>query len=52
MKYVVEMASGAMICIPRCIKIGSAIQRLIRGTYRLTDSMVIAKANFYFFKTS
>jgi hypothetical protein len=29
MKYVVEMDSGAMMCIPSFIKIGSAIQKLI-----------------------
>jgi hypothetical protein len=29
MKYAVEMGSGAMICIPSFIKIGSAIQKLI-----------------------
>jgi hypothetical protein len=31
MKYAVEMGSGAMIYIPSFIKIGSAIQKLIRG---------------------
>jgi hypothetical protein len=40
MKNAVEMGSGAMI--PSFIKTGSAIQRLIRGTHRHTDSMVIA----------
>jgi hypothetical protein len=31
----VEMGSGAMICIPSFIKIGSAIQKLIReGIHR------------------
>jgi hypothetical protein len=29
MKYAVEMGSGAMICIPSFIKIGSGIQKLI-----------------------
>jgi hypothetical protein len=31
MKYTVEMGSGAMIYIPSFIKIGSGIQKLIRG---------------------
>jgi hypothetical protein len=31
MKYVVEIGSGAMIYIPSFIKIGSGIQKLIRG---------------------
>jgi hypothetical protein len=31
MKYAVEMGSGAMICIPSFIKIGSAIQQLMAG---------------------
>jgi hypothetical protein len=31
MKYAVEMASGAMIYIPSSIKIGSGIQKLIKG---------------------
>jgi hypothetical protein len=31
MKYAVEMGSGAMIYIPRFIKIGSAIQKFIVG---------------------
>jgi hypothetical protein len=47
MKYAVEMGSGAMICIPSLIKIGSTTQRLMGGytdiqTHRHTDSMVIA----------
>jgi hypothetical protein len=39
MKYTVEMGSGAVIFIPIFIKIGSVIQKLIRGH---TDSMEIA----------
>jgi hypothetical protein len=39
MKYAVEMGSGAMIFIPSITKIGSSIQKLIRG---YTDSMVIS----------
>jgi hypothetical protein len=44
MKYTIEMASGAMICILRFINIGSSIQKLLRGggTYRHKDSMVIS----------
>jgi hypothetical protein len=38
MKYAVEMGSGAMICIPSLIKIGSAIQKLLRGIHRYTDT--------------
>lgn len=30
MKYVTEMGSGAMIYMPRLIKIGSGVQKLIR----------------------
>jgi hypothetical protein len=50
MKYVAEIGSAAMIYIPRCITTGSAIQKLIGGTHRLTDSTVMAKACFHFFK--
>jgi hypothetical protein len=44
MKYAVEMGSGAMAYIPSFIKIGSGIQKLIRGiqTHRYTDSLVIS----------
>jgi hypothetical protein len=31
MKYAVEMASGAMTYIPGFVKLGSGIQKLIRG---------------------
>jgi hypothetical protein len=31
MKYAVKISSGAMIYIPSCIKIGSGIQKLMRG---------------------
>jgi hypothetical protein len=39
MKYTVEIDSGVMIYIPSFVKIGSAIQKLVRGyidtrTYR------------------
>jgi hypothetical protein len=49
-KYVVEMGSGAIIYIPSLIKIGSDIQKLIRGIQRHTDSMVISYAYFYYFR--
>jgi hypothetical protein len=42
MKYAAEMGSGAMIYIPRFIKIGPGIQKSIRGIHRHTASMVIA----------
>jgi hypothetical protein len=42
MKYAVEMGSGAMIYIPRFIKIGSGIQKLIEWDTQITDSMEIA----------
>jgi hypothetical protein len=42
MKYTVGMGSVSMICIQSFIKIGSSIQKLIRGIYRHTYSMVIA----------
>jgi hypothetical protein len=51
MKYASEMGSGAMMHIQIFIKIGSAVQKLIGGIHRHTDSMVIAYAYCYFFKT-
>jgi hypothetical protein len=43
MKYAVEMGSGVMIYIPSFIKIGSGIQKLIRGhAHRHTHGMEIA----------
>jgi hypothetical protein len=39
MKYAVEMGSGSIIYIPRFIKTGSCIQKLIGG---YTDKVVIA----------
>jgi hypothetical protein len=39
MKYTVGIDSGAMIYIPSSIKFVSAIQKLIRGIHRHTDSM-------------
>jgi hypothetical protein len=41
MNYAVAMGSGAMIYIPSFIKIGSGIQKLLRGIHRHTDSTVI-----------
>jgi hypothetical protein len=40
--YAVEMGSGAMIYIPSFINIGSAIQNLIGGIDRHTNSMAIS----------
>jgi hypothetical protein len=34
MKYAFEMGSGAMICMPSLIKIGSGIQKLTEGIRR------------------
>jgi hypothetical protein len=42
MKNPFETGSGAMTYIPSFIKSGSAIQKLIGGIYRHTDSIVIA----------
>jgi prolyl-tRNA synthetase len=37
MKYAVEMGSGTTIYIPSFTKIGSDIQKLIRGIHKHTD---------------
>jgi hypothetical protein len=42
MKYAVQMASGVMIHIPTFIKIGSGIQKLMKGIHIYKDSMVIS----------
>jgi hypothetical protein len=42
MRCAVEMGSGAVIYISRFLKIGSGIQKLIRGIHIHTDSMEIA----------
>jgi hypothetical protein len=52
MKYTVEMGSGAMMCTPSFIKIGSGIQKLIGGytgtqTHREHDDFI---SLFLFFK--
>jgi hypothetical protein len=38
MKYAAEMGSGVMTYIPSFMKIGSGIQKLIRETYRKTNT--------------
>jgi hypothetical protein len=44
MKYAFKMGSGAMICIPNFIKIGSGIEKLMGGgMYRHTDRKEITK---------
>jgi hypothetical protein len=42
MKYVVEIGSGAMIYVLSSRKFGLAIQKLVRGIHRHTDSMEIS----------
>jgi hypothetical protein len=49
MKYAVEIASDAMIYIPSFTKIGSGIQKLIKGIDIRTDSIEFASAYFHFF---
>jgi hypothetical protein len=39
MKYAVEMGPGAMICMPKSIKIASGIRKL-RGSY--TDTQILS----------
>jgi hypothetical protein len=46
MKYAIEVGSGAIIYIPSFIKIGSGIQKLIRGIHRHTNRMEITLAYF------
>jgi hypothetical protein len=48
MKYAVQIGSGAMICIPSFIKIGSVIQKLIEGggIHRHTERKEISSAYF------
>jgi hypothetical protein len=40
MKYAFQMGSGAMICIPNFIQIGSGIQKLIERIYKHTDRKI------------
>jgi hypothetical protein len=42
MKYVVDMGSGVMMCIPSFIRNDSDIQKLVEEIHRHTDSMVIS----------
>jgi hypothetical protein len=49
MKCTVEMGSGAMIYIPSFRKIGSAIQKLIWGTYREHAALI---SLFLFFQNN
>jgi hypothetical protein len=42
MKYVVEMGSGAMMCIPSFVKIGSGIQKLVGEIHRHIDNVGMA----------
>jgi hypothetical protein len=41
MKYAIEMGSGAMIYTPSFIRVGSGIQKLLKGIHRHTTSMMI-----------
>jgi hypothetical protein len=45
MNYSIEMGSGSLIYIPRFIKIGSAIQKLIRGMHVDTHTHTDGKVN-------
>jgi hypothetical protein len=38
MKYAVGIGSGAVICVPSFIKVGSGIQKLIGGMHRYIDT--------------
>jgi hypothetical protein len=42
MKYFLEIGPGSMIYITDLIKIGSGVQKLMRGIHRHTDSKVIS----------
>jgi hypothetical protein len=46
MKYATEMGSGAMICTPRFIKIGSGIQKWIGGDTVILDTITIVLRKF------
>jgi hypothetical protein len=41
-KYAVEMDSGAMIYIRSFVKIGSGIQKFIRGIHRPAGNMIVS----------
>jgi hypothetical protein len=52
MKYAVEMGSGAVIYVPSFIKIGSGVQKSIRGIHRHTHGQqrdLISPLYFYLF---
>jgi hypothetical protein len=38
MKYAVEMGSRSMMYIPSFIKIGSGVQKLLRGVFRVSQT--------------
>jgi hypothetical protein len=42
MKHALELGSGAMMYMPRFIKIGSGIRKFLGGIHGHTDSMEIA----------
>jgi hypothetical protein len=50
MKYTMEMGSGAVIYIPSFIKIGSGIQKLIRGDIQTHRQHGDRKSQLWFFK--
>jgi hypothetical protein len=50
MKYAVEMGSDAMLYIPRLVKTGSGIQKLIRGDSQTHTAWLSHKPTFIFSK--
>jgi hypothetical protein len=50
MKYTVEMGSGAMICMPRFIKIGSGIQKLMGEGGIFCKMLIILRGSKVSFK--
>jgi hypothetical protein len=40
MRYAVEMGSGAMICIPSFVKIGSGVRNLMGGMHRQQGDLI------------
>jgi hypothetical protein len=50
MKYAVEMGSGAMICTPGFIKIGSGIQKLVGEDTQTQHDDLISLLLFVFFQ--
>jgi hypothetical protein len=49
MNYTIEMGSGVMICIPSFIKIGSSVQKLIRGDSQTRRHGDLISLPFFFF---